>query len=932
MSTQNTSEIQPHYVLVDGSSYLYRAFHALPPLSTSEGQPTWVTRGVISMLRKLQESYPQSSMVVVFDAKGKTFRNDIYPEYKAHRPPMPDELRCQIEPLHAVIKAMGLPLVLQQGVEADDIIGTLAMMAASKGHSVVISTGDKDMAQLVNEHITLIDTMKNVVLDSEGVKNKFGVGPELIIDLLALQGDKADNIPGVPKVGEKTALALLQSIGGLESIYQDVDAVSKTGIRGAKSLVQRLSDHKEQAFLSYDLATIRTELKLGLSLDDLKGNSPDKTALLEWFKKLEFRSWVKALENADVERKGEAHKNTTPSSEESVGFQAGIPYQSKIAPEYEIITSQSDFLRWLDQLSAATEFAFDTETTSLNYMQAEIVGVSFATEAGKAAYVPCAHDYLDAPEQLSLEWVLEKLKPLLEDPEKPKVGQHLKYDKNVLANYDVTLRGIAFDTMLESYVLESTATRHDMDSLAQYYLDTATIKFEDVAGKGVKQKTFNHVGVEEAGPYAAEDADITLRLHQALWPKLQETSSLKFIYENIEQPLISVLSRMEKTGTLIDSELLIKQTFELTDRLKVLEKGAWELAGEEFNLSSPKQLQAILFEKQGLPVIKKTPKGQPSTAEEVLAELALDYPLPKKLLEYRSLSKLCSTYTDKLPKMVDRKTGRLHTSYHQAITATGRLSSTEPNLQNIPVRTQEGRRIRQAFVARPGYCVVAADYSQIELRIMAHLSQDKGLLDAFERGLDIHSATASEVFGVPLESVMTEQRRSAKAINFGLIYGMSAFGLAKQLGISRNSAQEYVDLYFQRYPGVRDYMENIRESARQKGYVETICGRRLYLKEINSRNGMRRQAAERTAINAPMQGSAADIIKLAMINVDQWLQESTLDVCMTMQVHDELVFEVKESLVSEVCSGINQRMSGALKLDVPLVVDIGVGKNWNEAH
>lgn len=918
MSIQDTLELQPPYVLVDGSSYLYRAFHALPPLSTTDGQPTWVTRGVISMLRKLQERYPQSSLVVVFDAKGKNFRHDIYPEYKAHRPPMPDDLRCQIEPLHAVIKAMGLPLIMQEDVEADDVIGTLAEMMAAKGQLVVISTGDKDMAQLVNEYVTLIDTMKNVTLDHTGVEEKFGVGPALIIDLLALQGDKSDNIPGVPKVGEKTALALLQNLGGLETIYQNVEAVAELSIRGAKSLAQRLAEHKEKAFLSYDLATIRTKLDLGLSLEDLKAKQPDRILLLDWFKKLEFRSWVKELENTS-EYSGETPGSTGQEN-------------SSLTPEYETITTETNFLRWLGLLKESSQFAFDTETTSLKYMQAEVVGVSFAVEPGKAAYVPCGHDYLDAPEQLALDWVLTQLKPLLEDSGKPKIGQHLKYDKNVLANYGITLRGITFDTMLESYVLDSTATRHDMDSLAQHYLDMMTIKYEDVAGKGVKQKTFNHVTVEEAAPYAAEDADITLRLHNVLWSKLEEENSLLTIYNTIEKPLINVLSRMERTGALIDSDLLVQQTGELIERLKVLEQEAWELAGESFNLGSPKQLQAILFEKQGLPIIKKTPKGQPSTAEEALAELALDYPLPKKVLEYRSLSKLCSTYTDKLPKMVDPQTGRLHTSYHQAITATGRLSSTEPNLQNIPVRTQEGRRIRQAFVARTGYCLVAADYSQIELRIMAHLSQDKGLLDAFAKGLDIHSATASEVFSVPLESVTNDQRRSAKAINFGLIYGMSAFGLAKQLGISRVSAQVYVDLYFQRYPGVKAYMENIRECARNKGYVETICGRRLYLKEINSRNGMRRQAAERTAINAPMQGSAADIIKLAMISVDEWLQSSDLDVCMTMQVHDELVFEVAEQQVDEVCAGISQRMSEALKLNVPLIVDVGRGKNWDEAH
>lgn len=918
MSIQGVLEIHPTYILVDGSSYLYRAFHALPPLTTSKGQPTWVIRGVISMIRKLMDGYPQSSIVIVFDAKGKNFRNDIYPEYKANRPPMPDDLRNQIEPLHNIIKMMGLPLIMHEGVEADDVIGTLATMIANQGQSVLISTGDKDMAQLVSDNITLIDTMKNQFLDKEGVEKKFGVCPALIIDLLALQGDKSDNIPGVPKVGEKTALALLQTIGGLEAIYNNLDAVTALKIKGAASLAERLETFREQAFLSYDLATIRIQLDLGIKLEMLQRKTPDNDQLLDWFKKLEFRAWVKELEKTLLESDEKKPTDAIQTPE--------------FSPVYETITDKAALLSWINQLKSASYFAFDTETTSLNYMQAELVGVSFAINAHHAAYVPLGHDYPDAPQQLDRTWVLTQLKPLLEDPSMAKVGQHLKYDKNVLSHYGIDLQGITFDTMLESYVLNSTATRHNMDSLARYYLDVDTVKYADVAGKGAKQKTFNQVEIEQATPYAAEDADITLRLHETLWPKLKAYETLIYVYETIEKPLINVLSRMEQTGTLIDTQKLEQQTQELKERLHSLEQQIHELAGEIFNLNSPKQLQVILFEKHGLPVIKKTPKGQPSTSEEVLAELALNFPLPKKLMEFRSLYKLCATYTDKLPKMVDPDTGRLHTSYHQAVTATGRLSSTEPNLQNIPVRTSEGRRVRQAFIARPGYRLIAADYSQIELRIMAHLSQDKGLLEAFAQGLDIHSATASEVFGMPLNTVTTEQRRSAKAINFGLIYGMSAFGLAKQLGISRFSAQEYIDLYFQRYPGVKTYMSTIKESARSKGYVETLCGRRLYLNDINSSNGARRQGAERTAINAPMQGSAADIIKLAMINIDAWIRTEQPDICMIMQVHDELVFEAEASQVDAVCQEINDKMSGAVKLDVPLIVDIGIGMNWDEAH
>ena len=903
-------------VLVDGSSYLYRAFHALPPLVSSKGQPTGAIKGVVNMLRRMQSDYPDSEVVVVFDAKGKTFRDDIYPEYKAHRPPMPDDLRCQIEPLHAVIRAMGLPLLVIEGVEADDVIGTLAAMATEAGKDCVVSTGDKDMAQLVNQHVTLVNTMTDTVMDIPGVQNKFGIGPELIIDFLALMGDKVDNIPGVPGVGEKTALALLQNLGGLESIYANLDKVPTLTFRGAKTMPKKLEDNREQAFLSYELATIKTDVELSLTLSDLRNVNPERETLLHWFQELEFKGWINQLQKEGDEETG-AEPASAPAAVERV---------------YETVLTEADFTRWMDQLKQASLFAFDTETTSLDYMQAELVGVSFSVEAGKAAYVPFAHDYLDAPVQLERDYVLGALKPLLESEKHLKVGQNLKYDKSVLARYDITLHGIAFDTMLESYVLDSTGTRHDMDSLSLKYLGESTVSFEDIAGKGAKQLTFNQISLEQAGPYAAEDADITLRLHQTLWPKLEADAPLKSVFESIELPLVGILSRMERTGALVDANLLGEQSIELADRLQVLEREAFDIAGQEFNLGSPKQLQELLFNKLGLPVIKKTPKGQPSTAEEVLEELALSHELPRLILEHRSLSKLKSTYTDKLPRMVNPVSGRIHTSYHQAVTATGRLSSSEPNLQNIPVRTGEGRRIRQAFIAPKGYKVVAADYSQIELRIMAHLSKDEGLLNAFAHGLDVHKATAAEVFGVPLDSVTADQRRSAKAINFGLIYGMSAFGLAKQLGISRQSAQEYVDLYFERYPGVKDYMERTRKQAHEQGYVETLFGRRLHLPEINARNKMRQQAAERTAINAPMQGTAADIIKKAMIGVDQWLVESGLDARMVMQVHDELVLEVAEGCLEIVVDGLREHMTAAAELAIPLLVDVGIGDNWDEAH
>jgi len=898
-------------VLVDGSSYVYRAFHALPMLTTSSGHNTGAVRGVISMLRRLVADYPDSPVAVVFDAKGKTFRDDIFAEYKSHRPPMPDELREQIEPIHAIVKALGLPFICAPGVEADDVIGTLARQASEQGRHVVISTGDKDMAQLVNAHITLVNTMTEAVLDEVGVEAKFGVPPSLIIDLLALMGDKSDNIPGVPGVGEKTALGLLQGLGGLDAIYANLEKVAQLSFRGAKTMAAKLEQEKDSAYLSYRLATIKTDVPLELGPAQLQNSAPDRQVLVDWYTRLEFRSWLdELLRETD----------------------APVVRAASMAVRYELVTEQAALDSWLKTLAAAELFAFDTETTSLNYMEARIVGVSFAVEPGVAAYVPLAHDYLGAPPQLPRDAVLAALQPLLEDGNRAKVGQNLKYDASVLANHGITLRGIRFDTMLESYVLDSTATRHDMDSLALKYLGHKTIHFEDVAGKGAKQLSFNQVKVEEAGPYAAEDADITLRLHRTLWPQLQEQGSLQDVLTTIEVPLVPVLSRIERRGALISRELLVQHSAELGKRLQELQGQAYDLAGAAFNLGSPKQLGEILFDKLQLPVLKKTPTGAPSTAEEVLVELALDYPLPKLLLEYRSLSKLKSTYTDKLPLMVNRVTGRVHTSYHQAIAATGRLSSSDPNLQNIPIRTEEGRRIRQAFIAPAGYRILAADYSQIELRIMAHLSADAGLLKAFKEGRDVHTATAAEVFDVSLAAVSAEQRRKAKAINFGLIYGMSAFGLARQLHLGRHEAQQYIDRYFERYPGVADYMDRTRALAREQGYVETLFGRRLYLPEINARNKMRAQAAERTAINAPMQGTAADIIKKAMLAVDAWLQEGKVDTHMIMQVHDELVFEVAVAEVDLVRAEICRLMSAAAELSIPLLVEAGVGNNWDEAH
>ena len=916
-------------ILVDGSSYLYRAFHALPPLTNSKGLPTGAVKGVINMMRRLQKDYPESTLVVVFDAKGKTFRDDMYSKYKANRPPMPDDLRLQIEPIHNIIEAMGLPMLVIDGVEADDVIGTLAIQATAISQPVVVSTGDKDIAQLVNEYITLVNTMTNTVLDHDGVVEKFGVPPELIIDFLALLGDKSDNIPGVPGVGEKTALGLLQGIGGLDEIYQRLDEVAGLDFRGAKNMAPKLEEHKELAYLSYLLATIKTDVEMPLNISQLHNQAPNQERLAELFDQLEFKSWVKELsaEDSAARPSSAVGQIDTPAVEIAV-----TPVQANIVKDYQIVLTEAHLEDWIKKIKAAELIAVDTETTSLDYMIADLVGISVAVEPGEAAYIPFGHDYLGVPEQLSRELVLAAVKPLLEDPGIKKVGQNLKYDMSIFAQHGIALQGIEFDTMLESYVLDSVATRHDMDSLAEKYLGEQTIKFADVAGKGAGQLTFNQIALEIAGPYAAEDADITLRLHQVLWPQVSAHTSLGKVFTDIELPLVPVLSRIERTGALVDDTLLFQQSQELALRLAELEREAWDLAGQEFNLASPKQLGDILFTKLEIPILKKTAKGAPSTKEEVLQELALDYPLPKVLIEHRGLAKLKSTYTDKLPVMINRTTKRIHTSYNQSGTATGRLSSSDPNLQNIPVRNAEGRRVRQAFIPAEGSKMVAADYSQIELRIMAHLSEDPSLLAAFAAGQDIHRATAAEVFSTHPEQVTIDQRRSAKAINFGLIYGMSAFGLAKQLNIGRKQAAEYIDTYFDRYPGVLNYMNSVRSSAAEAGYVETYFGRRLYLPEINSRNGMRRQAAERTAINAPMQGTAADIIKLAMISVDDWLQNSDLRSVMIMQVHDELVLEVPEDELQVVSEGLMQRMESAATLKVPLLVDVGVGNNWDEAH
>ena len=892
-------------ILVDGSSYLFRAFHAIREMNTSSGFPTNAIRGVISMIRKLQKDYTDSKIVVVFDAKGKTFRNDLYSEYKANRPPMPDDLRVQIQPIHDIIKAMGLPLLVIDGVEADDVIGTLAHEASHKGIETIISTGDKDMAQLVTDHVTLMNTMTDTFMDVPGVSEKFGVRPDQIIDYLALMGDKVDNIPGVEKCGPKTAVKWLDAYGTLKGVMDNADQVKgKVG--------ENLRAALDQLPLSYELATIKCDVELELGLEDIQVKPVDHALLLKYFTEYEFKTWAKDLSTGKVES----------AKPEKAAVDRSL---------YTILSTEDGLHAYIEKLKAAPYFAFDTETTSLSYMQANIVGVSFSTGPNEAVYIPLAHDYLDAPEQLDRKWTLEQLKPLLEDEAVLKVGQNLKYDAHVLANHGIHLRGIAHDTMLESYVLNSTSSKHNMDALAKEHLDHDCISFESLAGKGAKQLTFNQIEVEQAAQYAAEDADITLRLHEVMKQKLAESESLLSLYQEIELPLVQVLTYMEKEGAYVNATKLHQQSEEIRQRLDDLEKHAFELAGEEFNLNSPKQLQTIFFEKLELPIIKKTPKGQPSTAEEVLVELSLTYDLPKVILEHRGLAKLKNTYTDKLPQMIHPATGRVHTSYQQAVTATGRLSSTDPNLQNIPIRNEQGRKIRQAFEAPKGSIMVAADYSQIELRIMAHLSGDKGLLDAFAQGKDIHKATAAEIMGVDEAEVTSEQRRHAKAVNFGLIYGMSAFGLARQIGVGRKEAQEYIDIYFERYPGVRDYMERTRDVAAKQGYVETLFGRRLHLPEINSSNGMRRQAAERTAINAPMQGTAADIIKRAMVKMFDWVSQET-DIKMIMQVHDELIFEVPEDKLEECKAKIKTIMEGAAELDVPLVVDVGYGANWDEAH
>jgi len=925
--TNAANSTQTPLILVDGSSYLFRAYHVpyLQALSTADGQPTGAITGVLNMLRSLKKDYPNGNIIAIFDAKGKTFRNDMYPEYKANRPPMPDDLRSQIAPLHEIITAMGLPLLVVPGVEADDVIGTLAKQADELGIETVISTGDKDMAQLVTPHVRLINTMTDVEMDVAGVSEKFGVRPDQIIDYLALMGDKVDNIPGVVKCGPKTAVKWLTEHGTLDEVIANADKVKgKIG--------ENLRDALEQLPLSYQLATIKCDVELEQTAGELSANEPDVEALTKLYQKFELKRLLADLGNGGDSSPATANKPSSKSAS-SADEQAEVNSVDVESIEYDIILDKTLFSKWLEKLSASDAFAFDTETTSVDYMKAELVGLSFAVEAGKAAYVPLTHDYLDAPEQLDRDWVLAQLKPLLESTEVKKIGQNLKYDANVLSHYDIALQGVEFDTMIESYCYNSVATRHNMDALALKYLDYKTTKFEDIAGKGAKQLTFNQIDIDKAGHYAAEDADITLRLHQAIFPALSQSAPQLAVFNDIEMPLLPVLARMEQTGVLIDSDILAEQSQTLGQRLAELEIEAHNLAGKSFNLASPKQLQQILFEELKIPVIKKTPKGAPSTAEEVLQELALDYPLPKIILENRGLSKLKSTYTDKLPLMVSEKTERLHTSYHQAVTATGRLSSTDPNLQNIPIRSEQGRKIRQAFIAPKDHKIVAIDYSQIELRIMAHLSDDKGLVTAFSEGKDIHRATAAEIFAVELDEVTTDQRRSAKAINFGLIYGMSAFGLAKQLNIGRQQAQEYQDKYFQRYPGVLTYMEDTRQQASEQGYVETLYGRRLFLPDINAKNGMRKKAAERAAINAPMQGTAADIIKKAMLAVDTWLLEQNDErIKMTMQVHDELIFEIHQDIVEETTAKLVELMNDAVELSVPLIAEAGIGNNWDEAH
>ena len=890
-------------VLVDGSSYLYRAFHALPPLTNAAGEPTGAVLGVLNMLNKLVREEEPQHIAVVFDAPGKTFRDEMFEEYKANRPPMPDELRSQVLPLLEAVEAMGLPLLRIDGVEADDVIGTLSRRALDRGMEVLISTGDKDMAQLVSDGIGLVNTMSDTRLDRDGVKEKYDVWPEQIVDWIALVGDSSDNIPGVPRVGAKTAAKWLNQYESADDIIANAD-----DIRG--KVGESLREHLEQLELSRRLATIRDDVELAVEPDGLAPGEPDVERLRGLYQRLELRTLLRQLDES---------------------FGAPAPAAEKPGTDYDLVMDEESLDEWLQRIDEAELTALDTETDSLNYMAANLVGISLSVETGRAAYIPVGHDYAGAPDQLDRDRVLVRLRPWLEDETKPKLGHHLKYDAHIFRRYGIRLAGMRYDSMLESYVLNSTATRHDMGSTARHYLGLETIPYEQVAGKGAKQITFNQVALEEALPYAAEDADVTLQLHQRLWGELADTGRLREVYEEIEQPLVPVLTEMEEAGVLLDCELLRTQSRELAEKMRAAEEKAHEIAGGPFNLGSPKQLQEILFERQQLPVVRKTPKGQPSTAEDVLQELAADYELPEVILEYRGLSKLKSTYTDKLPELVGSD-GRIHTSYHQAVAATGRLSSSDPNLQNIPIRTPEGRRIRQAFVAPGGYRMLAADYSQIELRIMAHLSGDEGLLTAFADDEDIHRATAAEVFDTALDEVTGEQRRSAKAINFGLIYGMSAFGLARQLGIPRADAQAYVDRYFERYPGVRAYMDSTREQAHEKGYVETVMGRRLYLPEINSRNVQRRQYAERSAINAPMQGTAADIIKRAMIDVHRWLAGEAVDARVIMQVHDELVLEVAEAAAGTVTDGLVERMSRAAELAVPLKVDTGIGANWDEAH
>ena len=923
-------------VLVDGSSYLYRAFHAFPPLTNSAGEPTGAMYGVLNMLKSLISQVQPSHIAVVFDAKGKTFRDEMFEQYKSHRPPMPDDLRKQIQPLHDIIRALGIPLLVIEGVEADDVIGTLAVAASKANQKVLISTGDKDMAQLVDDNIMLINTMNNTLLDRDAVIEKYGIPPELIIDYLALMGDSADNIPGVAGVGEKTALGLLQGIGSMAEIYANLDKVAELPIRGAKKLGDKLLAEKEVADLSYRLATIKTDVDLDITPEQLTLGASNNDQLTEYFGRYEFKRWLNEVMNGadSITNNNEQptkinHYQATPSLAQD-NTDETLPAIQIDRSRYETLLTEADLNRWVDKLKQAKLFALDTETDNLDYMAANLVGISFALENGEAAYLPLQLDYLGAPKTLEKTTALSLLKPVLENPAIQKVGQNFKYDLTIFARNGIDVQGVAFDTMLESYVLNSTG-RHNMDDLAKRYLGHQTISFEEIAGKGKNQLTFNQIPLEQAAEYAAEDADVTMKLQQVLWEKLSKEPSLEKLFKEMELPLLGVLSRMERRGVLIDSDALFLQSNEIANRLSELEEQAYVLAGQPFNLASTKQLQEILFDKLGLPVIQKTPKGAPSTNEEVLEELAFSHELPKVLVEHRGLSKLKSTYTDKLPQMVNPQTGRVHTSYHQAVTATGRLSSSDPNLQNIPIRNEEGRRIRQAFIAREGFTVVAADYSQIELRIMAHLSQDQGLINAFTQGKDIHRSTAAEIFGVALDEVTSEQRRNAKAINFGLIYGMSAFGLSRQLGIGRADAQSYMDLYFKRYPGVQTFMHDIREKAKAQGYVETLFGRRLYLPDINSSNGMRRKAAERVAINAPMQGTAADIIKRAMIQLDQKLQNDP-DIAMIMQVHDELVFEVRSEKVAFYSELIKTQMESAADLVVPLIVEVGQGTNWDEAH